>query len=193
MKYYDQKLGASFVDITPTDAKDKKVFLGSINPWRTDVYYLESENTYHIMGIKYADLRFINGKYGIPSDVYQQIKKREKIPVDAEFRFSLYKNDRIKVIDTVTNEEIELRFWSRTMPNVLGYVELKPIFQDKFRSEQILQIYGKVAKSGQFIKRLSKNSQVIYKVNTDELGNPYYILKESQNPKNIIDNSNQTE
>lgn len=193
LKYYDQKLGASFVDITPTDAKDKKVFLGSINPWRTDVYYLESENTYHIMGIKYADLRFINGKYGIPSDVYQQIKKREKIPVDAEFRFSLYKNDRIKVIDTVTNEEIELRFWSRTMPNVLGYVELKPIFQDKFRSEQILQIYGKVAKSGQFIKRLSKNSQVIYKVNTDELGNPYYILKESQNPKNIIDNSNKTE
>ena len=145
------------------------------------------------MGIKYADLRFINGKYGIPSDVYQQIKKREKIPVDAEFRFSLYKNDRIKVIDTVTNEEIELRFWSRTLPVKINYVELKPLYQDKFSSEQFLPIYGKVAKSGQFLKRLSSKNQLIYKVNTDELGNPYYILKESQNPKNIIDNSNKTE
>lgn len=193
MKYYNENLPKIYIDITPKQSIDKKVYLTNISPWRTDVYYNRSQNSYHIMGIKYSDLRYIDGKYGIPKNVYEKIKLREKIPSESEFCFSLYKNDRVKIIDPNKNEEIELRFNSRTLPSVLNYVEFKPLFQESYNSLTLLPVFSKTASEGRIIKKFTREDNIVYKVNTDELGNPYYILKESQNPKNIIDNSNKTE
>jgi len=40
---------------------------------------------------------------------------------------------------------------------------------------------------GQIIKRLVPKDCKIWKVNTDILGNPFYLEKEGENPKDILD------
>lgn len=182
VKYYDKKLG-NHVDVTPKQAKNKHVVLQSLKPWRTDVYYNSENDKYEIMGIKYSDLQFIKGAYGISQKHYNELKTKEQIASNSEFVFSLYRNDRIKVMND-QNESVELLFGSRTKANK-GYVELKPITQFGFIDTQSIPLYGK-ASNGRAIKPLAKTGWKIWKVNTDELGNPFYIAKESDKPQNII-------
>ncbi|MGR3742442.1 type II CRISPR RNA-guided endonuclease Cas9 [Companilactobacillus sp. DQM5] len=185
LKYYDKKLG-SHVDITPNNARNKKVVLQSLNPWRTDVYFNHETNEYEIMGIKYADLKFYDkGNYGINREKYNSIKESEGISKDSEFMFTLYKKDRIKALNIDFGEQIEMLHWSRSTNNK-GYVELKPIdSQANLREEW--PIYGKNRVEKQIIKRLAPKGCKIWKVNTDVLGNPFYIEKEGDFPKDIID------
>lgn len=188
LKYYDSKLG-SHIEITPEESKGKKVVLQSLKPWRTDFYYNNETETYEIMGIKYSDLKFgAKHSYGIYQEDYDRIKEKENIASESEFVFSLYRNDRIKVLDSNSGEEIELLFGSRTLPANLGYVELKPIDRSKFDSNEVLKIFGKVSPNGQFVKRITQKGFKILKVNTDSLGNPFYISKERDSPKDILDN-----
>lgn len=189
MKYYDNKIGSA-IEITPDETKDKKVILQSLKPWRTDVYFNEEMGLYEIMGIKYSDLKFgKKSQYGISKEQYEIIRDKEKISSKSEFLFSLYRNDRIKIIDTINDQEIELLFASRTNPANLGYVELKPIDRSKFKSNEILKIFGKVTPDGRFVKSINKKGLKILKVNTDTLGNPFYISKERETPSDILDNA----
>lgn len=185
LKYLDKKLG-SHIDITPANANDKHVVLQSLNPWRTDVYLNQETGEYEIMGIKYADLKFNkNSGYGIKRDKYLEIKEREKVSKNSEFMFTLYKKDRIKVENMEDKESIELLFWSRTKSNE-GYAELKPVDRFFYNKEGAnLPIYGLVRT--QIIKRLIPKNCKIWKVNTNILGDPYYVEKESENPKDILD------
>lgn len=188
MKFYDKQLG-THLDITPDEAKGRKVILQSLKQWRTDVYYNHTTEKYEIMGIKYSDLSFNEkNQYGLFLEQYEKIKIEEQVSAKAEFMFSLYRNDRIKIIDLVKDEEVELLFGSRNSPNKKGYVELKPINKPRFSKNERLPVYGKVAASGQFIKRLYQANCLIFKVNTDILGNPYYISREGKHPKYLIDN-----
>ncbi|WP_338233081.1 type II CRISPR RNA-guided endonuclease Cas9 [Companilactobacillus muriivasis] len=183
LKYLDKKLG-SHIDITPANANKRHVVLQSLNPWRTDVYLNHDTGEYEIMGIKYADLKFNkNGEYGIKKDKYLEIKRREDVSDGSEFMFTLYKKNRIKIQNIETNEKVELLFWSRTM-DAKGYAELKPLDRFKY-SDSNIPIYGG-AKS-QAKKRLVPKNCKIWKVNTNILGDPYYIEKESENPKDILD------
>lgn len=189
LKYYDTKLG-SHIDITPKESKNKRVVLQSLKPWRTDFYYNYETEMYEIMGIKYSDLKFGAKKsYGIYLKDYERIKRAEKISPDSEFVFSLYRNDRIKVIDTKNGEEIELLFAARTNPANLGYVELKPLDKTDFSSKEYLGPFGDADKNGRAIKNIGKKDFRILKVNTDSLGNPFYISKERDSPSNILDNA----
>ncbi|AQP54278.1 type II CRISPR RNA-guided endonuclease Cas9 [Vagococcus penaei] len=190
LKYYNKKLGSK-IDITPKNVtKGKKVVLQSLSPWRTDIYYNDVTSEYEIMGIKYSDLTFGKcGQYGIKRERYEEIKTDEKVSAESCFMFSLYRNDRIKVIDTVNDETVELLFGSRTLPNQKGYVELKPIDKAKFDSKEVVSFYGSVTPNGQFIKRFLKKNYLLYKINTDVLGNPFYVKKEGENPRDIIDNN----
>jgi len=185
LKYMDQKLG-THIDITPTEVKNKHVVLQKISPWRTDVYLNHKNNEYEIMGIKYSDLKFnAGGKYGIKKDRYLEIKNQEKISENSEFLFTLYKKDRIMIRNKLTNEQVEMLFSSRNMSND-NYAEIKPI--DRFaydKSGVNIPIYG-MAKE-QIKKRLIPKNHKIWKVNTNILGDPYYIEKESENPQNILD------
>lgn len=82
------------------------------------------------------------------------------------------------------NDNVELLFWSRTQVDHKWYAEIKPI--DRFvYSDGTIPIYGKV--KGQTAKRLIPKNCKIWKVNTNILGDPYYIEKESENPKDILD------
>ncbi|MGM0125644.1 CRISPR-associated endonuclease csn1 [ec:3.1.-.-] [Enterococcus sp. AZ194] len=185
LKYYDSKIGSK-INITPDNAKNKKVILQSLKPWRTDVYFNSETEEYEIMGIKYADLQFIKGDYGITDTRYKEIKQEEGVSDSSTFMMSLYRGDRIKVIDQETNESVELLFGSRTLPNQKGYVELKPIDRSKFESKEVVGFYGAVTPAGQFIKKFIKKKYRLLKVNTDILGNPFYISKEGVMPQNII-------
>lgn len=185
MKYYDTKIG-NHIDITPSNTSNKKVILQSLKPWRTDVYFNQQTQEYGLLGIKYSDLKYKNGAYGILEEHYQELKKAEKISEEAEFLFSLYRNDCIKVVND-SGESVELLFGSRTM-NVKNYVELKPIEKYKFDPKEYVELYGVVSKVGQFIKPIVKKGWKLYKVNIDILGNAYYSEKEAETPKNIIAN-----
>lgn len=184
LKYYDKKLGKN-IDVTPKYTKNKKVVLQSLNPWRTDVYYNPESQNYEIMGIKYSDLTFIKGnnKYGIKLDKYLEIKKQEKISDKSKFKFSLFRKNRIKVENIKDDKSIEMLFWSKSA-SYKGYAELKPIDSYSNLREE-WPIYGKAKK--QIIKPLIPKNCKIWKVNTDILGNPYYVSQEGNFPKNIID------
>ncbi|WCG35033.1 type II CRISPR RNA-guided endonuclease Cas9 [Companilactobacillus farciminis] len=183
LKYLDKKLG-SHIDITPNNANNKHVVLQSLKPWRTDVYLNHETGEYEIMGIKYSDLKFNkNEGYGIKKDKYLEIKKIEGVSENSEFKFSLYRKDRIKVKNMETNESVELLFWSRNLANK-RYAELKPIF--KFATEDDnWPVYGNGKK--QIIKGLVPKNCNIWKVNTSILGDTYYLEKESNYPQKILE------
>lgn len=185
LKYLDKKLG-SHIDLTPANTNDKHVILQSLKPWRTDVYLNHETGEYEIMGIKYSDLKFNkNEGYGIKKDKYLEIKKREKVSEDSEFIFSLYRKDRIKIYNKDTDEHVEMLFWSRTKESQSGYAELKPIDRFYFENE-VIPVYKNVKK--QIQKKLIPNGNYkLLKVNTTILGDPYYLEKESDSPKDILD------
>jgi len=184
LKYYDNKLG-NYIDITPDDSANQ-VVLQSIAPWRTDVYFNHKTEKYELLGLKYADLKFEKGSgdYSISIEKYLSIKEREGVDSQAEFKFTLHKNDLILIKDNQTNEKQFFRFLSRTMPNVKHYVELKPYDKAKFDGEQpLISLFGKVAKGGQCLKGLNKSNISIFKVKTDILGKKHFIKKEGDEPK----------
>ena len=185
LKYYDKNIPESFINITPSNSKNK-VILRQLNPWRTDVYFNHQMEKYELLGLKYADLQFEKktGTYSITIDKYNEIKEKEGVGEQSEFKFTLYKNDLLLIKDTKNNEKQIFRFLSRTMPNVKHYVELKPYDKAKFDGNQpLITIFGNVAKGGQCLKGLNKSNISIFKVKTDVLGNKHFIKKEGDEPK----------
>ena len=185
LKYYDKNIPESFINITPSNSQNK-VILRQLNPWRTDVYFNHQTEKYELLGLKYADLQFekVTGKYSITIDKYNEIKEKEGVSKESEFKFTLYKNDLLLIKDTKNNEKQIFRFLSRTMPNVKHYVELKPYDKAKFDGNQpLITIFGNVAKGGQCLKGLNKSNISIFKVKTDVLGNKHFIKKEGEKPK----------
>ena len=188
LKYYDNLLGR-FVDITPSESKNPVALL-SLNPWRTDVYYNTETRKYEFLGLKYADLPFEKGgAYGISTDTYNELREKEGIGKNSEFKFTLYKNDLILIKDTETNRQQIFRFWSRTgKDNPKSFekhkIKLKPYEKARFEKGEELEVLGKVPPSS---NQLQKNMQIenlsIYKVRTDVLGNQHIIKNEGDKPK----------
>ncbi len=176
LKYYDGEVG-SHLDISHKygfPKGSKKVILDSLKPFRTDVYYRQEDNTYHLAGIKYVNFKFVKGEYILDKESYNQILISEKILNDGQsyvdveeygykFLFSLYKNDII-LYEKEGEEHIE-RFLSRTMFPRKNYIETKPVESGKFN--------GKNRKCFSIAK-----TSKIRKINTDILGNHYYCKKE---------------
>ena len=184
LKYYDNKLG-NHIDITP-DNSENQVILQSLSPWRTDVYFNTETEKYELRGLKYADLQFEKGtgNYSITPEKYYEIKEKEGVSEQSEFKFTLYKNDLLLIKDIKSQEQQIFRFLSRTMPNQKHYVELKPYDKAKFEGNQpLMALFGNVAKGGQCLKGLNKANISIYKVQTDVLGNKRLIKKEGDAPK----------
>ncbi|MFR4844819.1 MAG: hypothetical protein ACLUAO_03220 [Streptococcus sp.] len=68
--------------------------------------------------MKYADLQFEKGTgtYKISQEKYNDIKKKEGVDSDSEFKFTLYKNDLLLIKDTETKNSNYSVFF-RSMPN----------------------------------------------------------------------------
>lgn len=179
VKYYDKKLG-SHINITKDrdgnlidkTGNGKKVALTSLKPWRADVYYNPEKGGFELMGIKYNHLRFLQGKYGIPRSVYNDLKIEEGIGNKSEFRFSLYKRDMIRI---EKGEEIfEGLFSSRV--STKNKIEIKPIDKPKWPSKEQLTGIGKTEGDGRL--RIVIKNMNLSKINTDILGNEYKVTRE---------------
>ena len=183
LKYYDKNIPESFINITPSNSKNK-VILRQLNPWRTDVYFNHQTDKYELLGLKYADLQFEKrtGNYSITIDKYNEIKEKEGVSKQSEFKFTLYKNDLLLIKDTPKNEEQIFRFLSRTMPNQKNYVELKPYDKGNFEGKEIIKVFDTTS-NGRCLKGLGKSNLSIYKIKTDVLGNKHFIKKEGEEPK----------
>ena len=181
LKFYKEKLGSHInigkdqngnsVEFT---SNHRKVFLGSLKPWRTDVYYDEEKDIFQLVGIKYNHLMYKNGQYGIPKEIYNELLKKEGISQTAQFKFSLYKKTLIKII--FNGEEIYGLYNSRQNEN-LNYFEMKPIDKSNWNKGEEIKIFGNISKTGRFIKGLKKGMHLV-KIETDFLGNKYYVTQE---------------
>ena len=183
LKYYDKNIPESFINITPSNSKNK-VILRQLNPWRTDVYFNHQTEKYELLGLKYADLQFEKktGTYYITIDKYNEIKEKEGVSEHSEFKFTLYKNDLLLIKDTEIKEEQIFRFLSRTMPNQKHYVELKPYYKGNFEGKERIKVFNTTS-NGRCLKGLGKKGLSIYKIKTDVLGNKHFIKKEGEKPK----------
>lgn len=183
LKYYDKNIPESFINITPSNSKNK-VILRQLNPWRTDVYFNHQTEKYELLGLKYADLQFEKktGIYYITIDKYNEIKEKEGVSEHSEFKFTLYKNDLLLIKDTEIKEEQIFRFLSRTMPNQKHYVELKPYYKGNFEVKERIKVFNTTS-NGRCLKGLGKKGLSIYKIKTDVLGNKHFIKKEGEKPK----------
>ncbi|MGT2912083.1 type II CRISPR RNA-guided endonuclease Cas9 [Streptococcus cameli] len=184
LKYYDEILKPiSGLNITPKLSKSK-VILRSLNPWRTDVYFNSISKKYELMGIRYSDLGFEigTGKYLLKKEKYLEIKEREGVSQDSEFKFTLYKNDLLLINDTARKQKQIFRFLSRSDLSKKNKVELKPYDRANFTGkENVIELLGKAPK--RFIKTLTYSNLSLYKIKTDVLGNQFYIKKEGDEPR----------
>ena len=175
LKYLGDEVG-SCIDISHKYgfmAGSQKVILESLNPYRSDVYYNEEAGTYRIIGLKYNDFKFSNGKYMIDEEAYIEVLIKEKLIVAGEklkdlilkgyhYIFSLYENDIIYY--EKDGKYYEERFLSRTNPKQKNYIETKPIHKSEFEKGRHKVGLGK--------------TKCIQKIVTDILGNKYHVEQE---------------
>lgn len=184
VKYYKEEAG-SCIDISHKygyEKGSKKVILGSLNPYRTDVFFNERLKKYYLIGIKYNHIKCEGNNYVIDEDTYNGLLRdagvisHEKTINDLEkvgvkYLFSLYKNDIIKY--EKNGELFVERFLSRTMEYANNYIETKPIHKPFFQKKDKK---GNI-KNSQNLVGLSK-TKYIGKLVTDALGNTYMVEKE---------------
>lgn len=96
LKYQSDEL-TTYKDISHNyNVKDKKVVLLSIKPYRIDVY-LNKKGIYQVLPIKYIDVTLKNDKNVIDEAFYNNLKVSRKIDEDAVFKFTLNRNDFVKI------------------------------------------------------------------------------------------------
>ena len=132
LKYTDGKLG-SHMDISHKySAKDKKVVLQQITPYRTD-FYKSPEGRIKFVTIRRAELRPKEAKdgtkyYSIDQNLYDKKLKEKDIAPEAEFLHTFNRNEIIELTfnnkGTITKEQWRFIVTNDDKANV---IEVKPI------------------------------------------------------------------
>lgn len=142
-----------------TSSKDRKVYLMSIKPFRTDIYYSSLKEDYRFIDLDYKDLNYDKGEYIIDRDYYLDKKDEFKIDDSYEFIFSLRENDILSIKYKEDAVEYFYRFLSNSN-NKRKLIEVKKIHRENKNKERIYKTIGnKVEK--------------FKKYHTDILGNIY--------------------
>ena len=184
IKYYKEKV-VSCIDISHKyghEKGSKKVILGSLNPYRTDVFVNKTTGEYYLVGIKYNHIKCKGDLYIIDEESYNKllinagaIKNGETLKdlerLNVSYRFSLYKND---IIQYEKNGKFYTeRFLSRTKEQNKNYIETKPIEKPFFQKE---------GKNGEMENKQSLvglgKTKFVGKLVTDVLGNVYEVKQE---------------
>lgn len=184
VKYYKEKV-AGCIDISHKygyEKESKKVILGDLNPYRTDVYYNKETCVYYLIGVKYNHIKCDGNKYKIVIEKYNELLRNagalgeddsfedlEKLNI--EYKFTLYKNDIIRY--EKNGEYFTERFLSRTMEQKKNYIETKPIDKTFFKQKNKNGEW----KNKQNLVGLGK-TKYVGKIVTDVLGNSYTVDKE---------------
>ena len=98
IKFYRENLG-NHLDITPDDAKNKKVILKQISPYRTD-FFVSPEGKYNFVTVRYKDVFYSDTKkkYCIDPQWYQLQKDNKGIEDDWKFVCSMHHDELIGII-----------------------------------------------------------------------------------------------
>lgn len=179
IKYLDGEIGIC-IDISHKYGEEKgskKIILGQLVPYRTDVYYNKKVDKYKFIGVKQNTLKYVKGNLEIDILAYESLLKENGMlsenetikslsEGDWEFRLSFYDNEYIKYSKPDKNGRIETyeeRHHSLNRPNV---IETKPIISTKF-----------VGKARNFVT--VTNVINVQKIITNILGDKTYISKEN--------------
>lgn len=99
MKYQSEKLG-NHLDITKNyDAKNKKVILKQISPFRTDFYKCE-DGKFRFVTVRYSNVKYKKSmkRYAIDKDWYAVEKEKKGIKSKDVFLFSMHKDELIGIV-----------------------------------------------------------------------------------------------
>lgn len=163
VKYLNKKLGTN-VDISDKYvAKDKRVVLLSKKPYRLDIYK-EKDGLYKFLRICHDNIKSINNKYFIDEKWYKEEKLRRNISDDADFMFSLYKNDLFYYEKDNGDSDIVRYIGTNYNYNKIEY-------------KNINNNYTKKGENRDFII-IGKNIILFEKRATDILGNMYKVNNE---------------
>jgi len=178
------------LDITPKNARvGKRVFLDSLELWRTDLYFNVEKDKYEFLFLRQSDLKQApHNKITIPNDVYDYRKRACKVSDNSEFIMSLYRGEQIELSfkKDFSKQRHKFLFWSGGSDSSGQKWELKPVAKSQFIKGEPEPIYG-MDEEGNNIKLFTVNGQWlvamsgfsdIRKINTDILGTSYYVNKE---------------
>lgn len=178
IKFYKEKLG-NHLDITPSNAKNKKVILKQISPYRTD-FYVSPEGKYKFVTVRYKDVFYSDtkAKYCINPQWYELQKEAKGIDIDWKFVCSMHHDELIGLIkpegkknvydqstegdgETIyhNGKHYEILKFTATNNDSKGIFEVKPI-HCQCKKQLMLSV-------GTFIQ--------IQKFATDVLGNMYKV------------------
>lgn len=182
IKYYKEKV-VSCIDISHKygyERGSKKVIMGSLNHYRTDVFINKTTGEYYLVGIKYNYIKCKGDVHVIDEELYNKLliasgvikvgetlKDLERLGIF--YKFSLYENDIIKY-EKNGNFYTE-RFVSRIKEDK-NYIETKPVDKPSFLKE------GKDEKQNMRKQFSLRNTKFVGKLVTDILGNTYEIKQE---------------
>ncbi len=173
IKYVDNEVGLC-IDISANygyEKGDKKVIMDTLASYRSDVYYNIKDESYRVIGIKYACFKFSKGEYVFDENSYVDILIKEGLLKEGdtldnlesagyEYRLSFYKNDIIEYEkDGIIYKE---RFLSKK--------------EEKKNKIATKPIKAKAYENGNY-PYLSKVRNIT-KIYTDILGNETRIYKE---------------
>lgn len=164
LKYFDGELGNN-INITPTNAKNKKVVLLQISPYRTDIYQ-DNNGTYKFLTVRRCHIIERNGKHIIPNETYQSLKDLKGIDSNYHFLFSLNRNSIVLIEDK--NGKNLFRFLV-TNDDSNNVIECKSIANNMLNED---------GKAVRIIKTISKNTILIEKYNISPTGIMSKVEKE---------------
>lgn len=148
MKYQSEKLGNHLNISGNYDTNNKKVILKQISPYRTDFYKCE-DGKFRFVTVRYTNVTYHKSKdkYVIDKQWYENEKKRKKISENAEFLFSLHRDELIGIVkkngdayyyDSSTEGNGEKKYHNGVTPEILKFtatnndttntIEVKPIY-----------------------------------------------------------------
>ena len=149
IKYIDGELGKC-IDISHKygyENNSRKIILGQLVPYRTDVYYNNVTKKYKFIGVKQNTLKYVKGNLEIDISAYEKLLRENKV-IDIgenlnsinnnewEFRLSVYDNECIAYEKenkkTGKKETFKERHHSLNRINV---IETKPIARSKFEDK----------------------------------------------------------
>lgn len=164
--YYSQTVNKC-LDIShkyPSEINHKKVVLTKLSVYRTDIYYSQEKDSYKLVGLYNYMYKHVDNKYILDIDLYNEEKELCKIDNSYDFAFSLYPNNILGVnYKDGSNEEYI-------------YNGLKDAKASTISSSNINNNVDKSVKK--IVVRKDKPVEKLYKVNTDVLGNKFYVFKE---------------
>lgn len=157
LKYDKEKLGYHNPIGHKYNQESERVVLLQQVPFRVDVY--SDNGLFKFLKVNNNYLKNVNNKWIIPRDVYDQEKKERKISEEAQFLFSLYKND---IFYYKKGEEEGIVRYNGTMyqTNSIEYKLINKNSEDRF------------------YLTIGKQINLLEKRGTDILGNIYKTEKE---------------